>query len=382
MMQVWRRTCWTGALALSLAAAPPAGADDPLLDEIVSFTGILAYLESGVPGMIIGATRDGETAVFGFGRLSDDADAEPDGTTMFRAGSLTKAFTGAALASMVADGTVRLSDPLHDHLAWGIEVPERDGHVIRLIDLATHTSGLPREVEREPGPPDDPFRTLTAETYAAALAADPLLFAPGTAGLYSNFAFDVLSAALADADGRPYADLLRQRVLDPAGLTDTVLELRPGDRDRLLQGHDFDGSPLPDVPATPIMAGASSLYTTGDDILAWLNWHMDRFAAENAEMRLLDHVAYVQRDGLDPVSGFDESGHMDAMGLGWVIMRPDGDRPLILQKAGGLQGVFSYMAFSPTREVGAFMVISEFDLAAGLAMPETINDLIATLAPR
>jgi D-alanyl-D-alanine-carboxypeptidase/D-alanyl-D-alanine-endopeptidase len=73
---------------------------------------------------------------------------------------------------------------------------------------------------------------------------------------------------------------------------------------------------------------------------------------------------------------------MDAMGLGWVIMRPDGDRPLILQKAGGLQGVFSYMAFSPTRGVGAFMVISEFDLAAGLAMPETINDLIATLAPR
>ena len=43
---------------------------------------------------------------------------------------------------------------------------------------------------------------------------------------------------------------------------------------------------------------------------------------------------------------------MDAMGLGWVVMMPKGNRPLILQKAGGLQGIFSYVAFAPTRGVG------------------------------
>ena len=63
-------------------------------------------------------------------------------------------------------------------------------------------------------------------------------------------------------------------------------------------------------------------------------------------------------------------------------MMPEGDRPLILQKAGGLQGVFSYVAFAPTRGVGVFVAINEFDFAASAAMAEAANDLIATLAPR
>ena len=78
----------------------------------------------------------------------------------------------------------------------------------------------------------------------------------------------------------------------------------------------------------------------------------------------------------------DESGHMDAMGLGWVIMAPERDRPLILQKAGGLQGVFSYVAFAPARGIGVCAAINAFDVAAGLAMAKAANDLIAELAPR
>lgn len=368
--------------AVFVAAPAPAFAEDRLLSEAVEFTGTVLFLESGVPGLVIGATRNGESAVSGFGETADGSGQAPDGDTLMRIGSVTKAFTGAVLASLVADGTVGLADPLSDHLDWDTTVPERDGHIIRLIDLATHTSGLPREVEREHGPPDDPFSTVTAEAYANALTEDPLLFTPGTGALYSNFAFDVLSAALSGAAGKPYAALLKERVLDPAGLADTGLTLRDGDRDRLMQGHGFDGSPLPDVPATPIMAGASSLYSTTNDILKWLDWHLDRFSRDNAEMRLLDHAAYVQRDGLNPVYGLDESGRMDAMGLGWVVMEPDGDRPLILQKAGGLQGMFVYVAFAPTRDIGAFVAINQFDFGAAMSMATVVNDLIAQLAPR
>jgi D-alanyl-D-alanine-carboxypeptidase/D-alanyl-D-alanine-endopeptidase len=139
---------------------------------------------------------------------------------------------------------------------------------------------------------------------------------------------------------------------------------------------------LPDVPTSPAIVGSGGLYSTADDLVRWLRWHLDRFGAEDAEIRLLDHAVYLQRDGLTTVAGMDESGHMDAMGLGWVVMMPDGDRPLILQKAGGLQGFFSYLAFAPTRGVGAFIVINQFDFAAAMGMAETINDLIATLAPR
>jgi len=371
-----------GGGAMLLAGLATGHADNALLKEAIELPAAVLYLDSGVPGLVMGVIKDGETAVVGFGKIGEGSDKEPDGDTLMRIGSITKVFTGATLASLVADGTVAFSDPLQKHLGWGVTVPSRDGHVIRLIDLVTHTSGLPREVERQSGPPDDPFATLTEEVYAKALAADPLLFPPGTGGLYSNFAFDVLAAALGNAAGKPYAEALKERVIDPAGLDDTVLTLRPGDEGRLMQGHNFDGSPMPNVPATPVMAGASSLYSTPNDILKWLGWHMDRLSADNAEMRLLDHAAYVSRDELSPVLGYDESGHMDAVGLGWIIMKAEGGRPLILQKAGGLQGIFTYCAFSPSRNIGVFVAINQFKFGAAMEMATVANDLIATLAPR
>src|SRR5262245_22597068 len=180
---------------------------------------------------------------------------------MMRIGSITKAFTGQVLAGLVAKGSVKFTDRLQDRLGWPVKVPERGGRPIRLIELATHTSGLPREVDRTPGPSDDPFRTLTQDAYIKGLQSDPLLFTPGTGGLYANFAFDLLAAALGNAAGKPYDALLKESVLDLAGLKDTVLVLRDGDVARLLQGHNFDGKPLPNVPATAVMAGASSLYS-------------------------------------------------------------------------------------------------------------------------
>lgn len=367
----------TGGLLASTTRA-----EDKLLNEIVGFNGAMLFMDARVPGMVIGAVRNGETAVFGFGETAPGSGKEPDGSTMMRIGSITKAFTGQVLAGLVAQGAVKLTDRLQDRLGWPVQVPQKDGRPIRLIELATHTSGLPREVDRPPGPADDPFRTLTQDAYIKGLQSDPLLFAPGSGGLYSNFAFDLLAAALANAAGKPYHQLLKETVLDPAGLKDTVLTLRVGDAARLMRGHNFDGKPMPHVSATPVMAGASSLYSTPNDILHWLAWHLDRFSPQGAEVRLLDHAAYVARDGLKPVSGFDEAGHMDAMGLGWIVMDAKGSRPLILQKAGGLQGMFTYTAFAPTRGVGVFAAINQFNLGAFNAMANTANGLIEQLAPR
>jgi D-alanyl-D-alanine-carboxypeptidase/D-alanyl-D-alanine-endopeptidase len=78
----------------------------------------------------------------------------------------------------------------------------------------------------------------------------------------------------------------------------------------------------------------------------------------------------------------EESGHMDAMGLAWVGMMPKGNRPFILQKAGGLQGMFCYIAFAPAKGVAVFMAINKYDFAAAMAMGQVANELIATLSPR
>ena len=170
-------------IALSAACAAfgrmDARAEDKLLNEIVGFNGAMLFMDARVPALIIGAVRKGETAVFGFGETSAGSGKTPDGQTMLRIGSITKAFTGQVLAGLVAQGAVRLTDRLQDRLGWPVKVPERDGRPIRLIELATHTSGLPREVDRTSGPADDPFRTLTQEAYIKGLQSDPLLFTPG-----------------------------------------------------------------------------------------------------------------------------------------------------------------------------------------------------------
>jgi serine-type D-Ala-D-Ala carboxypeptidase/endopeptidase len=369
-------------LGLAILVVPTTAAADALLDEVVEFTGQVLFLETGVPGMVIAAVRDGESAVFGFGETSTGSGVEPDGRSLVRIGSITKVFTGEVLAGMAADGTVGLADPLSEHLDPAVTVPSVDDRAIRLVDLATHSGGLPREVPRPPGPDDDPFSTITMAAFADWLRANPLLFKPGTAVLYSNFGFDLLAAGLAGAARRPYPELLEELVTGPLGMADTTFAPTAEQKPRLMQGHGFDGEPLPDVPTGSVIVGSGGLYSTADDLVRWLRWHLDRFSADDAERRLLDHAVYLQRDGLPTVSGMDESGHMDAMGLGWVVMMPEGDRPLILQKAGGLQGFLSYIAFAPNRGVGAFVVINTFDFAAATTMTEFINELIAVLAPR
>ncbi|MDP2779403.1 D-alanyl-D-alanine-carboxypeptidase/endopeptidase AmpH [Devosia sp.] len=363
------------AAATAFLVTTPAFAEDPLLNDAVSFTGQIFHLDSGVPGLVIAAVRDGESAVFGFGETAKGSGREPDAQTQIGVGSITKSFTGLSLAHAVASGRTALTDPAGPHVGIVETLPQRDGQQIRLIDLATHASGLPRELA-----PVEGVENYADASFAANLAGDPLLFTPGSGIHYSNVGFDLLAMALSEISGMPYADLLQETILDPIGLTATSYERPTGDN--VMMGYDWNGVEMDPGEAIPNRFGASALHTTANDMVKYLQWNLDRFDAVEAETRAISHAGWVVRDGLDPVSGMDESGHMDAMGLGWVIMMPEGDRPLIIQKAGGTNGVFSYIAFAPTRGVGVFISINQFNFSAATAMAQTANRLIATLAPR
>jgi serine-type D-Ala-D-Ala carboxypeptidase/endopeptidase len=383
MIDGLRASAAPGALlGVVLAVASAGGAKaDALLDEAVAFSGIIGWLASGAPGFVLAAVRDGETAFAGFGETAEGSGRAPDADTMMRIGSISKVFCGHTLASMAADDILSLTDPLQDHLT-GLSVPEKDGRTLRVIDAATQSSGLPREVPQAEAPPEDPFAGNTVAAQAAGLEGDPFLFAPGTGVLYSNWGFDLLGMALAGAGEKPYGDLLRERVLDPLGMADTRFTPRPEDEARLMQGHFFDGSAMPFAPTPETIECAGGLYASASDMMKWMSWHLDRTATADQEVRLLDHAAYLYRDGHDPVLGMDDGGPMDAMGLGWVILLPDGDRPLILQKSGGLQGMFAYVAIAPTRGVGVFAAMNEFNVGGFTAMVEAVNELVTELAPR
>jgi D-alanyl-D-alanine-carboxypeptidase/D-alanyl-D-alanine-endopeptidase len=381
---VHRRLVLSVATAASIVAAPViASAEDRLLQEAVNFTGTIAYLGSGAPGMVLAAVRDGETAFAGFGEISKGSGKEPDEHTLLRIGSISKAFCGDLMASMVADGTIGATDPLAKHLGKDWTVPARDGRALRLIDLVTQASGLPREVPNQTGgTPDDPFAGNTYALSRSELAKpDPYLFPPGTGVLYSNWGFDLLGLALSTAGGKSYADLLAERILAPRGMTDTKLNLAEGDAARTMQGHFFDGSPMPLAPSPETIGCAGGLYTSAADMMKFMSWHLSHDATSDAH-RTLAHAGWLWRDGLSPVSGVDEAGEMAVMTLGWVGVMPEGDAPMMLNKTGGLQGQFSYVVIAPSRGVGVFVSINQFSIDGFNGMVEAANHLVAELSPR
>lgn len=380
-----RKAARVGATVVGLAVAGSVvlggarATADSYLDETVELTGSIIFLQGKAPGLVVGAVRGDETAVFGFGETARGSGEEPDGDTLVRIGSVTKVLTGEVMTRLVVDNKLAFTDTL---ASWLSQMANRGDRPIRLIDLATHSSGLPREVPRDPGPPDDPYATMTLDAFAAWLADNDLDFPPATGITYSNFAFDLLSAALSKAGKAPYPELLSSLVTGPRGMNDTIFTPNDEQRGRLATGYNFDGSAIEPVPTRDVIVGSGGLYSTANDMLRWLEWHLDPFSADDAEVRLLNHAAYLQRDGLEPVYGMDESGEMSAVGLGWVVMEPEGKRPLILQKAGGFRGQFSYLAFAPHRDVGVFVSINQYDFTAAMNMAGVLNELIAQLAPR
>ncbi|MDB6179207.1 D-alanyl-D-alanine-carboxypeptidase/endopeptidase AmpH [Paracoccus sp. Z330] len=349
------------------------------LQDAVDFGGTIFHLETQVPGLVVGAVLDGEIAVQGFGETRRGNGIVPNGDTILRIGSITKVFTGQILAEAVARHEVAFTDPVAPLLPPILSEPASQRQPIHLVDLVTHSGGLPREVPRQPGPADDPYATITPEAFADWLREHPLQYQPGTAVSYSNFGFDLLSAALATAGDAPYPQLLNARITGPLDMADTSFAVAEENKDRLMSGHAPDGSPMQAVPSGDVITGSGGLHSTARDLLRWMVWHLSD-DQEGAEARFLDHAVYLRRDGKNPVVAMDESGRMDGMGLGWVAMEATGEHPFILQKAGALEGQMSYIAFAPEHGAAVFVSINQFDFGAAYEMADFANDLLAQLS--
>jgi serine-type D-Ala-D-Ala carboxypeptidase/endopeptidase len=165
------------------------------------------FMESGPTGMVLAVIKGDNDLVVGFGETANGSGKEPDGKTLLRLGSISKAMAGELLGGLAAAGRLSLTEPLQSYAPAGVPVPEVGGRPITMLDLATHAAALPRELPSPAGAAAFAWPT-TAHRFDW-LADQKLPWAPGRAVAYSNVGFDLLGAALAEATGRPYADLLR-----------------------------------------------------------------------------------------------------------------------------------------------------------------------------
>lgn len=363
---------------LCLLAAGTSRADDPVLRELTDLAAPANWVISGSPGMVLVLVRGQETFIGGYGETTKGNGQEPNGRSLFRLGSISKVLATELLADLVVDGKARLGDTLQQFAPADMTVPSAGGRAITLLDLATHSAGLPREIG--PIPADEAPRTWPSrEQRWAFLAGYKLPWAPGTIAAYSNVGFQLLGDALQSASGEDYPSLLRHRITEPLGMADTGVQPTADQCSRLMTGSGL-GGPGPCVDTIPT-AASGGVYSTGDDMAKWLRHRIAEDAASRSALALT-RATYRQRQEMPAVIGFDEAGPMAGLGLGWVISEAQGNAPMIVQKSGAAAGFMSYVAFVPGRQVGVFVVVNRLDFAIFHGLTTGANAMLAELAPR
>jgi CubicO group peptidase (beta-lactamase class C family) len=217
-----------GVLAtVALGPRPPRLGGATTGDQLLADRVREAIGDSGGYGAISVALVDrGQLRLAGLGSTGERGRPAVDEQTSFEIGSIGKVLTGMLLADLAAAGEVDLDQRVGD-LVPG--TPLAAAGDATLAELASHRSGLPRLSTR---PADlarsgaaaftggDPYAGSPREVLDAAAEAGP---AGGADYSYSNLGYATLGSALAAHQRMRYEDLLRQRLLDPLGMADTVV---------------------------------------------------------------------------------------------------------------------------------------------------------------
>lgn len=320
-------------------------------------------------GIVVGLLEpDGRTRVVAY---NERKHGEPafDARSIFEIGSITKAFTGALLADMVARAEVKLDDPVRQFLPAHVRMPARAGKQITLLDLATQSSALPRMPNNmRPADRSNPYADYTVEQMYEFLSGLELQRDIGAQYEYSNLGVGLLGHVLALRAGKPYEQLIRERILAPLGMTSTTMTLSPEHRARLAPGHGAEGNVVSNWDI-PTLAGAGALRSNVEDMLKFLKANIDSTSEVSKRIR----NATVARK---PAG----SATME-IGLGWHILnRPD--RKIVWHN-GGTGGYRTFAGFDPAARRGVVVLTNmsegHDDIGFHLLDP---SRALATVTPR
>ena len=333
-----------GVVALTLAASTPAAAQGHFpSDEAVREIARQAATLSGKIGIVIGVLEaDGTRRVITVG------DAPYDGRTLFEIGSITKVFTGILLAEMAERAEVRLEQPVAELLPGDVVVPSRNGRQIRLVDLSTHSSGLPRMPDNfTPGDPRNPYVDYTVPKLYDFLRRHELRRDIGVESEYSNVGVGLLGHALARRAGTSYEALVTARILEPLGMTSTKITLSPADVARLAPGHNARGQQVLNWDLAEVFAGAGGLRSNVDDMLTFLAANL----TPPGSSTLGRAIRRAQTVHFKAVGG--RTG-----GLGWGLSLLKQERN-VLTHTGGTGGYLTFVGLDPERRLGVVVLSNQ-----------------------
>jgi CubicO group peptidase (beta-lactamase class C family) len=293
-----------------------------------------------------------------FGLADVDSELETTSDTQYRVGSITKTFTAAAVLQLRDAGELDLDDALADH------IPEAEHGGLTLRRMLAHVSGLQRE---PPGRVWETFEFPDREQLVATLSNVERVLAPGATWHYSNLAFALLGEIVARRSGVEYEDYVRERLLEPLGLTRTSFEQKPpAATGYLVEPYSDRVQTERDVRKSAV-ASAGSLWSTTGDLARWGLFLVDGeegvLAKETVEeMRRFQSMA-------------DADGWKLAWGLGVMLLR-EGDR-IFVGHGGAMPGFLAGLAVSPKERSGAVVLVNT---SAGFKTDELLRRLASKVA--
>jgi CubicO group peptidase (beta-lactamase class C family) len=258
------------------------GFDEAKLAEIRP--ALQAFADSGeLAGIVTLTSRGGKVVqsdAIGWSDIETKAPMRMD--ALFRIASMSKPITSVAALMLVEEGRIALDDPI---TRW---IPELgDLHVLRdpvgplddtvparraitVEDLLTHRAGIayapfsegPLKRAYEDALGDPGMNRSTPDEWLAALGTLPLAFQPGDRFHYGH-STDVLGFLIGRVEGRPFRQVLQERIFAPLAMIDTDFWLPPEKRGRLASLYMFDEATGSLAKVVPEMYDDPPAYTPG-----------------------------------------------------------------------------------------------------------------------
>jgi CubicO group peptidase (beta-lactamase class C family) len=178
-----------------------ATACDPGLAKVFG-----AWARAGFSGSVVISTDGVFECLAGYGRADEAVGTPNTAETVFAIGSVTKAFTAAAVVKLAEEGRLSLDD------RSGALLPELTGPVaaVTVRQLLLHTSGLN-------GTHGQDYEPLTRAAAVAAINRLELAFKPGTGYVYSNAGYTLLALIIEKVSGMPYRQFVVSKILPLPG---------------------------------------------------------------------------------------------------------------------------------------------------------------------
>jgi CubicO group peptidase (beta-lactamase class C family) len=298
-------------------------------------------------GIVVGIVDEHGSSIISYGKLDNGTNQEVNGDTVFEIGSITKTFTALLLQDMVERGEMKLDDPVAKYLPKSVKMPTYNGKEITLLQLATHTSGLPTtSVTWIPKRAENPRAEYTIEKMYDVVSGYKLTREPGTKYEYSTAGVALLGQAIAMKTGTNYESLVVDWICRPLKMDSTRITLTSELKDRFATGHNPFGYSVSGSYWGALIPG-TALRSTANDLLKYVSVNLGLTQSSLTPIMKKTHIAQSNED----------ENNVDT-GLGWDISRePDGTK--IISQGGLTDGFITFVCFDTNRRRGV-VVLSNF----------------------